>query len=60
MLQLETIRVTLHVRQPDRSWQVYAVDNTQEYLSPDAVSEAYKHFQKMFPNQLIFIQFQNV
>ena len=61
MLQLEMTRVTVHVRQPDRSWRVYEVDDAQqEYLSTDVIREAYGHLKKMFPNRLIFIQIQNV
>ena len=61
MLQLRMTRVTVHVRQPDRSWQVYEADNAQqEYLSTDLIGEAYKRLKKMFPNKRIFIQIQNV
>lgn len=60
MLQLRTTRVTVHVRQPDRSWRVYGVDDTQEYLSTDAISEVYEYLKKIFPNQRTFIQIQNV
>ena len=63
MLQLEmflTTQITLHVRQPDRSWQVYEVNDIQGYINTDAINSLYKYAKELFPNQRTFIQIQNV
>lgn len=61
MTQLGTLpefQITVHVRQPDKPWQVYETTDAQGCLNAEAISVLYKQTQKLFPNQRIFIRIQ--
>ena len=62
-MQLElfpTVRVTAHIRQPDKTWQVMEVGNIQGNLFPEAINDVYSRLKAMFPTQSTLILIQNV
>lgn len=62
-MQLElfpTVRVTAHIRQPNKTFQVMEVANTQGNLFPQTIADLHKQLKKLFPSSTPLILIQNV